>query len=368
MMKNHTLRRRITTLALTAALGISILGLGYAAWSTRISAGGSVSANGSWDVSLTGAELSASSAGATIDDAPEYNLARYDYANDARDVRDYLIVNYGGFKGTATNDASLFGTQIPGTGSTKRITSTAYLYFVDTRVYTDVENQIKGTSKSEGTAIANDPSTIALADLYSDYGLSLNKYYYPDSSYSGDAANDACKLVVNGLLRDATQLLKQALPDTYQNYALVHLYAATMSQTNAKNYVIGTMVQEAGSGQRVTYDGTTATFAPVSFSLPGAWANYSLTITNNGTADAHLSDVSFQLDTDTPDRLEVVAPDLSDTVLPAGQSCTVNVVVQVPADYEGAEIDATGTLKVTLPFQQATPGSAPTSGVTVNAG
>ena len=28
MMKNHTLRRRITALALTAALGISILGLG----------------------------------------------------------------------------------------------------------------------------------------------------------------------------------------------------------------------------------------------------------------------------------------------------------------------------------------------------
>lgn len=368
MQKQHTLRRRIAALALVAALGICALGIGYARWSTTLTAGGSVSSGGSWDVALTGAELSVSSAGAEIDNAPEYSLQRFDYANDARDVRDYLIVNYGGFKGTATKDESLFGTQIPGTGSTKRITKTAYLYFVDTRVYTDLENQIKGTSKSEGTAIANDPSTIALADLYSDYGLSLNKYYYPDSSYSGDAANDACKLVVNGLLRDATQLLKQALPDTYQNYALVHLYAATMSQTNAKNYVIGTMVQQAGSGQSVTCDATTATFAPVSFTLPGAWASYSLTVTNNGTADAHLSDVSFQLDTDTPDRLEVVAPDLSDAVLPAGQSCTLNFVVQVPKDYEGADIDATGTLTVTLPFQQANPGTAPVAGVSVNAG
>ena len=40
-------------------------------------------------------------------------------------------------------------------------------------------------------------------------------------------------------------------------------------------------------------DKTSATYGPATFSLPGAWVQYSVTVTNQGTANANLRDLSL---------------------------------------------------------------------------
>ena len=77
---------------------------------------------------------------------------------------------------------------------------------------------------------------------------------------------------------------------------------------------------------------------------PGGWAEYTITVTNNGTVDAVLDSNSVQLDTEN-DQLELKTPDLSSDVLAPGQSCTFTFTVQAKADITD-DLNDTGTLSV----------------------
>ena len=99
-------------------------------------------------------------------------------------------------------------------------------------------------------------------------------------------------------------------------------------------------------------------FADVTFGLPGAWASYTVTVTNNGTVNANLAGAAIALDTRNPEQLTLNQPDLIDETLAPGESCTLTFVLQVPQDYIG-ELNATGTLTVTLPYAQDTVEPAP---------
>ena len=111
----------------------------------------------------------------------------------------------------------------------------------------------------------------------------------------------------------------------------------------------------------VTRTDTSAAYSNIVFTLPDAWASYTLTITNKGTADAHLSDGVISLEGADSAQLRLDAPDLSDDVLAPGQSCTVQVVVQA-LDNGSDTLETSGALKIDLPYSQAAVEQAPQAG------
>ena len=116
-----------------------------------------------------------------------------------------------------------------------------------------------------------------------------------------------------------------------------------------------------GEQALVTRTDTSAAYSDIVFTLPDAWASYTLTITNKGTADAHLSDGVISLEGADSAQLRLDAPDLSDDVLAPGQSCTVQVVVQA-LDNGSDTLDTSGALKIDLPYSQAAVEQAPQAG------
>ncbi len=99
----------------------------------------------------------------------------------------------------------------------------------------------------------------------------------------------------------------------------------------------------------VSADKLSATFGNVSMTLPGAWAEFSVTLTNNGTANANLSDCILEA-TGVNDVIVMSMPDLTGVVLTPGDSCMVTFVAQVPAEYSAPTLDAQGTISVHLIF------------------
>lgn len=108
----------------------------------------------------------------------------------------------------------------------------------------------------------------------------------------------------------------------------------------------------------------TVTYAPVEFTLPEAWANYTVTITNNGTVNANLADckVVTSLDdgSDFADAFEVSVPEFgADEVLAPGESCTFNVVVKALNDADGNMAASTGSFTIGLNYVQDEVEAAP---------
>ena len=126
-------------------------------------------------------------------------------------------------------------------------------------------------------------------------------------------------------------------------------------------FVIGSMGRTGGEQVPVTRTDTSAAYSDIVFTLPDAWASYTLTITNKGTADAHLSDGVISLEGADSAQLRLDAPDLSDDVLAPGQSCTVQAVVQA-LDNGSDTLDTSGALKIDLPYSQAAVEQAPQAG------
>ena len=83
--------------ALTAGvMAVSAMCFGFAQWSTEISLGGNVSASGTWDVSVTDAAVTLSSAGAdlveqTVVNDPTYEVVLYDVYADYSFLGDYCF-------------------------------------------------------------------------------------------------------------------------------------------------------------------------------------------------------------------------------------------------------------------------------------
>ena len=113
-----------------------------------------------------------------------------------------------------------------------------------------------------------------------------------------------------------------------------------------------------------TINDNSVTYAPVTFTLPEAWANYNVTITNNGTVNANLSDykVETSLDGETQfdDVFEVTTPEFGkDEVLAPGESCTFNVVVKAKNGTDNSIESDTGSFTITLSYVQDEVEAAP---------
>lgn len=95
----------------------------------------------------------------------------------------------------------------------------------------------------------------------------------------------------------------------------------------------------------------------MSLGLPGAWAEYTVTVVNNGTVNANVTAQDIHLDTES-ELLNLAAPELNDTVLAPGESCTFTFIVSVE-DIENPDLDEDGTVTVTLSHVQDTVEPAP---------
>ncbi len=95
-----------------------------------------------------------------------------------------------------------------------------------------------------------------------------------------------------------------------------------------------------GVSSDAAIDGACVTYDAVEFNRPGAWAQYTATVTNNGTAAADLSDYTVEVPGLDPDVFTVDTPDLSGDVLEVGESCTFTVVVKVAEDIDVLDADA----------------------------
>ena len=93
-------------------------------------------------------------------------------------------------------------------------------------------------------------------------------------------------------------------------------------------------------------------------SLGGAWAEYSLTVTNNGTVNANIANCKFST-SELSDSFVVDTPEVKDEVLAPGESATVTFVVKAA---DKAELNAEAqSFSVSMNYVQDTVDSAPSA-------
>ena len=368
------LKKKICAFALAGAVALSALSLGFASWQTTITGSGDVIASGKWDVAITDAGLNVSTGAEISLNYSDYHLQansltasqlgnlcisaavpRESYTSGTRGVQSRTVSLdknnncYLCLVDTTRIDISRFG-HITTNGDDGR----AAMY----RTYVDGNDSNAAIIRLTDTNVTPDGTKVAPLKAWMYYKSKTD--YFGDTSVQGKIAAD--------VVLKADELIRQLRPDTYQNYALVNFATNQVSDTTKDQSDVQFVIASMGSADgvqpsAVTFTNATATYASVTFSVPDAWASYTLTVTNNGTADANLKDATIALDTQTPDQLQLIAPDLSDEVLSPGQSCQITVVVQALDDGSGT-LDATGTLTITLPYSQISVEAAPEAGHT----
>lgn len=325
-------------LLLCGTLALSAMGMGFTKWQTTITAGGTVSAAGIWNLAVTAADLKVSS-GASVQGSSSGSLTRTGQKEDW-EIAGRLTDSY-----TWLEDSIKVGTQ----SDREPASYDAIFYAVN------MENfDLSSISYEKGEAIKADESTLHLSDYLNLY----YRYYGEKADFGSERMAETAEIVVSGFLRDTAALLQAQYPDSWQQYAVV-----AVGPSDQSRYVIATVKAEETEQSAATMENGTVSYADVTFGLPGAWAAYTLTVTNQGTVNANLAGAVIALETKTPEQLTLTKPELSDGTLAPGQSCTLTFVIQVPKDYEG-ELNAAGRLTVTLPYGQDTVEPAPGVGHT----
>lgn len=323
------------------AAALAIIGTSFALWATTLTGNGSVSASGNWQVEITDAALSVSSKGAAVS-TENAALTRANIKDDT-----LVASTISSHTWLSSDKQDLIGTQ-----SGEAMSEYTRYYAVDTTKY-DL-SRINYFGKDEFDAISTDESTFVVSDH-------LNAYYRYVSGLndgSAAAAQESAAKVVDGLIRDTEAALKELYPDTWRNYALVYVTPSNFNPAKPYNYVIANMHPLTAD-----FTATEVTYADVAFSMPGAWAQYSVTITNNGAADANLEDAVIRLDTENKDQLGLNTPDLTGKTLAPGESCTITAVVKALDNGTGT-LNASGRLIIELPYVQSTVEPAPDASYT----
>lgn len=300
------------------------MAFGFSKWSSDVDLNGTVSANGKWDVAVTAADAAISSTGAEIneiDAESSYEVVTYPV---------YVTYYSSGYYGFVIGDDEGTKTQITYTDFTTNYGKGAAKYI--------------GVSKfkSAGGSLANDNYTFMLnvADEYQGIvGKWLNQATLKAAdggASDGEQIGTAIAWLYHGFATN-----KPANPNIDLTWDAANTYFAANSTTTVTAEITDNSV----------------TYAPVTFTLPEAWANYNVTITNNGTVNANLSDykVETSLDSDAlfADVFEVTTPKFGeDEVLAPGDSCTFNVVVKALNGTENSIESDTGNFTITLSYVQ----------------
>lgn len=271
-MKKQT---KIMALLMTCVLALSAMCFGFAQWSSDLALNGTVSASGKWDVAVTDASVRLSSTGAALAQTT---------------VTEPVETTYNSYEAGEALFLNQFASQ-------------------------DAMNAKIAERKEAGATI-----------------LSSNW--------------DAKKYVANISYYDAEKVFHEEVIGAYdtieacdaaKNARREEILAAGGSVTSSSRKtmwyytVTYTMPEPVTKVSETTFDEATVRYASVDFSLPGAWAEYSVTITNNGTANADLNHCAFDVSQLNSDIFTVDTPELSGKVLAPGASCTVTFVVKVDA-------------------------------------
>lgn len=339
-----TKRTRALAGLTAGVLAVSAMAFGFSKWSSDVDLKGTVSANGKWEVAVTAANASISSTGAEmekIDTESSYTVVTYPVYVDYRASSGYYSFRIG--------DDEAAKTQI-----TYADFTTHYANFKST--YVDEANR---TGKSIGVSKFGSGATSG------NYTFMLN--------VAGEYEN----IVKNWWNRSSLEAADGGASDGKQiGTAIAWLYDGRSTNTPANDKI--KLTWDAANTYFAENRTTTATaqitdnavtYAPVTFTLPEAWANYKVTVTNNGTVNANLSDytVETSLDGDAKfaDVFQVTTPEFGkNEVLAPGKSCTFNVVVKAMNGTDNSIESDTGKFTITLKYVQDNVEAAPAVGHT----
>ena len=241
----------------------------------------------------------------------------------------------------------------------------AYMYVID-----DKNPQTVNITKDE------------LAEFTAQLMIPRDKRYYTTAVIPGDSGLTNFKVDVDESKASLINYYRPNVLDT-TTYSL-HLNDDGANEGvvvgKAIGWLIGGFYQDLDGSVQLTYKAakaalenaersitypaqftdTTADYGNVNFSVDDAWAEYSLTITNNGTVNANLSNCKFNV-TELSDEFVVDTPDLNNKVLAPGESCTATFVVKVKSEGE-LSADAQ-PFSVELTYVQDTVDEAPSASV-----
>ena len=335
-------RTKLLSAVTAGTMALGVMCFGFAQWSTEISANGTVSANGKWDVKITDASITKISNGVTP------SLEAVTVEQTAQVVEYNVILKYvGGVNDPNSKPNGAYMYVIDDKNpQTVNITKDELAEFTaqlmiprDKRYYTTAV--IPGDSGLTNFKVDVDESKSSLINYYrpnvldtTTYSLHLND----DGANEGVVVGKAIGWLIGGFYKD----LDGSVQLTYK--------AANAALENA----------ESSTTYPAQFTDTTADYCNVNFSVDDAWAEYSLTITNNGTVNANLSNCKFNV-TELSDEFVVDTPDLNNKVLAPGESCTATFVVKVNSEGE-LSADAQ-PFSVELTYVQDTVDEAPSASV-----
>lgn len=334
-----TKRTRALAGLTAGVLAVSAMAFGFSKWSSDVDLKGTVSANGKWEVAVTAANASISSTGAEmekIDTESSYTVVTYPVYVDYRASSGYYSFRIG--------DDEAAKTQI-----TYADFTTHYANFKST--YVDEANR---TGKSIGVSKFGSGATSG------DYTFMLN------------VADEYKNIVEEWWNRSSLKATDDGASDGKQiGTAIAWLYKGRSTNTPDNDKI--KLTWDAANTYFAANGTTTATaqitdnavtYAPVTFTLPEAWANYKVTVTNNGTVNANLSDYKVETslggDAQFADVFQVTAPEFGkNEVLAPGESCTFNVVVKAKNGTDNSIESDTGKFTITLNYVQDNVEDAP---------
>lgn len=335
-------RTKLLSAVTAGIMALGVMCFGFAQWSTEISANGTVSANGKWDVKITDASITKISNGVTP------SLEDVTVEQTAQVVEYNVILKYvGGVNDPNSKPNGAYMYVIDDKNpQTVNITKDELAEFTaqlmiprDKRYYTTAV--IPGDSGLTNFKVDVDESKSSLINYYrpnvldtTTYSLHLND----DGANEGVVVGKAIGWLIGGFYKD----LDGSVQLTYK--------AANAALENA----------ESSTTYPAQFTDTTADYGNVNFSINDAWAEYSLTITNNGTVNANLSNCKFNI-TELSDEFVVDTPNLNNKVLAPGESCTATFVVKVNSEGE-LSADAQ-PFSVELTYVQDTVDEAPSASV-----
>lgn len=317
VMEENFMKKRTKLLSAVTAgtMALGVMCFGFAQWNTEISANGTVSANGKWDVKITNAAITNLSKGAAADSEavtvePTAQVVEYN-----------VILKYVG-----------------GVNDPQSTPNGAYMYVID-----DKNPEVVNITKDE------------LAEFTAQLMIPRDKRYYTTAVIPGDSGLTNFKVNVDESKSSLINYYRPNVLDT-TTYSL-HLNDDGANEGvvvgKAIGWLIGGFYKELDGSVQLTYKAantaladakstttypaqftdTTADYGNVNFSLNNAWAEYSLTVTNSGNVNANLSDYKLNV-TELSDIFTVDAPELTDKVLAPGESCTVTFVVKADSDND----------------------------------
>ena len=331
-------RSRILAALTAGVMAAGAMCFGFAQWSTSLALQGTVSASGKWDVGISKAEVTSFSTGAAVDAdpvtvAPTGNAVVYPVKLAIRDMDNWYVLQIDDVNGA---EQGLNATELNEYADRLSLSygSASPWYYA---------SGIKAEKTTTFMMKITDPDIVTIHQN----GLVNQSYQNTDDGAS------AGKVVGYAILRlwgGSSSI--QVKPNN--EYLKVTYQAAKEEIQQGEAYT----VYPAAIGD----DKTSATYGPATFSLPGAWVQYSVTVTNQGTANANLRD--YRLDVDQLDEIyHVDMPELGeDEVLKPGDSCTMTFVISVDSS-ESFEA-ATQSFTVYLTYGQDGVEAAPTAGHT----